>query len=109
MAQRTIHMLFATLLLDKMELSDKNRFFIGSILPDAYINPTNRKVSHFIKYISEENCLYFDFQDYFERFQNQIMHDDLYLGYYAHLVEDAFYKFKNARDMEKLKLPGQLV
>lgn len=67
MAQRTIHMLFVTLLLDKMELSDKNRFFIGSILPDAYTNPINRKVSHFIKYIPEENCLYFNFQDYFEK------------------------------------------
>ena len=48
MAQRTIHMLFSTLLLDKIELFDKNRFFIGSILPDAYTNPVNRKVSHFI-------------------------------------------------------------
>ena len=41
MAQRTIHMLFATLLADKIDIFDKNRFLIGSILPDAYINPTN--------------------------------------------------------------------
>ena len=93
MAQRTIHMLFSTLLLDKIELFDKDRFFIGSILPDAYTNPVNRKVSYFIKYISEENCLYFDFKDYFGRFQNEIRNDDLYLGYYAHLVEDAFYRY----------------
>ena len=93
MAQRTIHMLFGTLLSDKIELFDKNRFLIGSILPDAYINPTNRKVAHFIKYISDENCLYFDFKDFCERFKNKIMNDDLYLGYYAHLVEDAFYRY----------------
>lgn len=93
MAQRTIHMLFGTLLLDKIELFDKNRFLIGSILPDAYINPTDRKVAHFIKYISNENCLYFDFKDFLERFQNNITDDDLYLGYYAHLVEDAFYRY----------------
>ena len=36
MAQRTIHMLFSTLLLDKIELFDKDRFFIGSILPPVY-------------------------------------------------------------------------
>ena len=41
MAQRIIHMLFATLLADKIDIFDKNRFLIGSILPDAYINPTN--------------------------------------------------------------------
>ncbi len=93
MAQRTIHILFGTLLSDQMKLFDKNRFLIGSILPDAYINPANRKVSHFIKYISDENCLYFDFHDFFERFHNEIMKDDLYLGYYAHLVEDAFYRY----------------
>lgn len=106
MAQRTIHMLFDTLLSDKIELFDQNRFLIGSILPDAYIEPTNRKLSHFIKYISEENCLYFDFQYFFERFQNQIMEDDLYLGYYAHLVEDAFYRYflyYEKRFMEKIK------
>lgn len=106
MAQRTIHMLFGTLLSDKIELFDKNRFLIGSILPDAYIDPTNRKVSHFIKYISDENCLYFDFRDFFERFQKQIMEDDLYLGYYAHLVEDAFYRYflyYEKHFMEKIK------
>lgn len=93
MAQRTIHILFATLLSDKLELFDKNRFLIGSLLPDAYKIATNRKISHFIKYISDENCLYFDFHDFLEQFQNKVIDDDLYLGYYAHLVEDAFYRY----------------
>ena len=106
MAQRTIHMLFGTLLSDKIKLSDKNRFLIGSILPDAYKNPADRKVSHFIKQTSDKNCLYFDFGEYFERFQNEMIQDDLYLGYYAHLVEDAFYRYflyYEKRFMEKLK------
>lgn len=93
MAQRTIHILFATLLSDKIELYDKNRFLIGSILPDAYINPTDRKIAHFIKYTSDENCLYFNFHEFLEKFQSNIIDDDLYLGYYAHLVEDAFYRY----------------
>ena len=93
MAQRTIHMLFATLLVNKLKISDKNRFFIGSIMPDAYINPEDRKISHFIKYISDENCLYFAFNDFYNRFNCKIIRDDLYLGYYAHLVEDAFYRY----------------
>lgn len=106
MAQRTIHMLFGTLLADRIALLDKNRFLMGSILPDAYVEPTDRKVSHFIKYLPEENCLYFDFRDFYERFQTKIMDDDLYLGYYAHLVEDAFYRYflyYENRFMEKIK------
>lgn len=106
MAQRTIHMLFGTLLSDKIELVDKNRFLIGSILPDAYINPTERKIAHYIKYIPDENSLYFDYEDFFGKFQNEIMNDDLYLGYYAHLVEDAFYRYflyYEKHFMEKIK------
>ena len=106
MAQRTIHMLFGTLLADRIALLDKNRFLMGSILPDAYIEPTDRKVSHFIKYIPDENCLYFDFRNFYERFQTEIMNDDLYLGYSAHLVEDAFYRYflyYEKRFMEKIK------
>lgn len=93
MAQRTIHMLFAVLLADKLELKDKNRFFLGSLLPDAYINQEDRQISHFIKYISDENCLYFDFYDFSMRFNNKVLTDELYLGYYAHLIEDAFYRY----------------
>lgn len=106
MAQRTIHMLFGTLLSEKFELVDKNRFLIGSMLPDAYTNPAERKVAHYIKYIPDENCLYFDFEDFFGKFQNEIMNDDLYLGYYAHLVEDAFYRYflyYEKHFMEKIK------
>lgn len=93
MAQRTIHVLFGTLLLEKIELVDKNRFLIGSLLPDAYTDPMRRKTSHFINYSSDETYLYFDFQEFFQKYHDKIMTDDLYLGYYAHLVEDACYRY----------------
>lgn len=93
MAQRTIHVLFGTLLSDKIHFSDMNRFLVGSILPDAYINPADRQFSHFIKHIPDKHCHYFDFETFFLRYQNRIMTDDLYLGYYAHLLEDAFYRY----------------
>ncbi len=93
MAQRTIHMLLGDLLSDKLALFDKNRFLIGSILPDAYINPEDRKVAHFMKYRAEENDIYFDFHEFHKEFHTEIMNDDLYLGYYAHLIEDAFYRY----------------
>lgn len=93
MAQRTIHMLFGKILSEKVELSDKNRFFIGSIMPDAYVEPSERKRAHFIKHTADDNGRFFDFPDFYERYKDKIASDDLYLGYYAHLVEDAFYRY----------------
>lgn len=93
MAQRTVHMLFAVLAADRVSVNDKNRFFIGSLLPDAYQDPAERKKAHFIRYLPDENSLYFDFHAYLDLFHDRVIRDDLYLGYYAHLVGDAFYRY----------------
>ena len=108
MAQRTIHMLFATKLTDKVDIKDKNRFFIGSILPDAYINHEDRDKTHFIKRIQQLDYKinYIDFGEFYKKYCNKIMSDDLYLGYYAHLIEDAFYRhylYHEKDYMEKIK------
>lgn len=100
MAQRTIHMLFGTLLADKIELSDKNRFLMGSILPDAYSNPTNRKVAHFIKYTSDETTMLLT-EDMVEEFVLKyidILADELHSirdGHFKLNVLD--YKWENKR------------
>ena len=88
-------MLFATKLTDKVDIKDKNRFFIGSILPDAYINHEDRDKTHFIKRIQQLDYKinYIDFGEFYKKYCNKIMSDDLYLGYYAHLVEDTFYRY----------------
>lgn len=93
MAQRTIHMLFGKILSEKIELEDKNRFFIGSIMTDSYIDPSARKKAHYIKHTADDNGRFFDFQSFYEKYKEKIVSDDLYLGYYAHLVEDAFYRY----------------
>lgn len=85
-------MLFATLMADKLQIKDKNRFFIGSILTDSYINPKDRNKAHFQEKLQDEDGRYIDFKGFYERFRDKVMDDDLYLGYYAHLVEDACYR-----------------
>ena len=89
MAQRLIHYLFGKLLSDRCEIRNENRFLFGSLLPDAYRLGNQRIDTHFISRNGEER--YFGF----ERFRKEYpeMHeDDLYLGYYMHLVEDSFYR-----------------
>jgi hypothetical protein len=89
MAQRTIHYLFGEMISKEIKLADKKRFLLGSILPDA-IEPACRNASHFK--IKTATHKYFDFEAFRNEYFNLMLHDDLYLGYYMHLVEDAFYR-----------------
>ena len=89
MAQRTIHYLFGEIISKEIMLSDKKRFLLGSLLPDA-IDPAFRNASHFK--IKTTMHKYYDFEAFRNQYLPLMLHDDLYLGYYMHLVEDAFYR-----------------
>lgn len=90
MAQRTIHYLFGEFFSKHIKIKDKNRFLLGSIIPDAYADLCDRNSTHYIT--QKENQVYFDFNRYREQYFELMQIDDLYLGYYIHLVEDAFYR-----------------
>lgn len=89
MAQRTIHYLFGEIISNQIELADKRRFLLGSILPDA-VETCDKDKSHFK--VKTDTCKYIDFEAYRNQYLDQMQRDDLYLGYYMHLVEDAFYR-----------------
>lgn len=89
MAQRTIHYLFGERISSQIEIADKERFLLGSILPDA-IHACDRDRSHFK--VKTDTLTYFDFEAFRDQFLDFMLQDDLYLGYYMHLVEDAFYR-----------------
>lgn len=90
MAQRMIHYLFGELLSERINVKDKNRFLLGSVLPDAYIEGHERGITHFI--CNSDQQVYFDFEQFRKQFKELIRVDALYMGYYMHLVEDAFYR-----------------
>ena len=92
MAQRMIHYLFGEILSRQIEIKDKDRFLIGSILPDAYVDGSERNITHFKYKLKPDNKEYFDFNKFREQYFELMQRDDLYLGYYMHLVEDAFYR-----------------
>lgn len=110
MAQRTIHYLLGELLKDE-HIKDINRFRIGSILPDAYIPTgiypdTRRQTTHFEEYI--DGKIHYRYDLFVEQFKEH-MDDDLYIGYYMHLVEDMYwrqfwsdYGMALAKDMEDI-------
>ena len=92
MAQRTIHYLFGEIFSQHVELKDKKRFLLGSVLPDAYADVSDRDKTHFKHRMPELNKTYFDFDKFKEQYSELMQKDDLYLGYYMHLVEDSFYR-----------------
>ena len=72
-------------------MRDRRRFLLGSILPDAFAEHAHRALTHFTNR-SIPGYMYFDFDAFRERFGEKMAEDDLYLGYYMHLVEDNFYR-----------------
>ena len=91
MAQRTIHYLLGELMLRECPARDRKRFLLGSILPDAFADLSQRALTHFTDR-SIPGYMYFDFDAFRERFGAELAADDLYLGYYMHLVEDNYYR-----------------
>lgn len=89
MAQRMVHYLFGELICDRLEWLDRDRFLTGSLLPDA-VEASQKEMSHFKTKTDSRVC--FDFEKFGYMFSGLILRDDLYLGYYLHLVEDAFYR-----------------
>ena len=75
--------------IQEIELKNKERFLLGSIMPDAYKELKYRDKTHFA---NRTDGTYFDFNLFREKFDRQMNEDNLYLGYYMHLVEDVFYR-----------------
>ncbi len=108
MAQRTIHYLFGEMIAAQVEIKDKARFLLGSIMPDA-IDVKDRDASHFK--VRTETYDLFDFDAFRKRYADRMLQDDLYLGYCMHLVEDAFYRtfvygngYRMPQNMDEVKL-----
>lgn len=93
MASRLIHLTIAHLLAEKLNIGDKNRFFIGQILPDAVLHADKKTVrSHFDTRICSDTKKIMNFNEFFNRYEAQIFSDSLYLGYYFHLIQDAVFR-----------------
>lgn len=98
MASRIIHLAIAKQLGSILPITDKNRFSVGSILPDAVLNADKRNVgSHFVEVFDEGRKKHYNFNAFYERYKDKIPSGELYLGYYFHLIEDGIFKISLLR------------
>lgn len=67
---------------------DQNRLAFGAILPDAAVEGN----SHLRISVDEDTKKTYDLTAFRSRFAVRMLADDLYLGYYLHLVQDLFFR-----------------
>ena len=93
MASRIIHLAISEIVTEYFDL-DLIRFNLGNLLPDLHENTREAKaISHFrierepYEDSKDSNYQYYDYNKFLQKYKNKI-YDDLYLGYYCHLIAD---------------------
>lgn len=92
MASRLLHLAIAGELMKERRFTDPNRFMIGSILPDACADPNEKTANHYKISICGGKKRTYDITGFRQEFGDRMPHDELYLGYYLHLIQDIIYR-----------------
>ena len=87
MASTLMHLAVAEVLIKRYKFKDEARFKLGEILPDA----GEAKKGH-LKVNLDDGSKIYDFERFRAEFGDLILKDDLYLGYYFHLIQDVYYR-----------------
>ena len=88
MASSMIHLAIVQEMRKKVSFRDINRLFLGVILPDGAVAGN----SHLKKKICENTRYTYDLEFFRDRYGKYMEKDDLYLGYYLHLIQDMLYR-----------------
>lgn len=89
MASSLMHYAITDKILQLFPMHDGARLRFGAVLPDASVN---KRKTHFRVYNEKLGIRLYDLEAYRAQFGERMQKDDLYLGYYLHLIEDALYR-----------------
>lgn len=89
MASRILHLAVAEEIMKQVNIKDKNRFRLGCILPDAY---NSRADSHLKMFVCGNSKRTYDLDRFISLYKNEINEDELYIGYYLHLIQDLIFR-----------------
>lgn len=92
MASRIIHLAITFQLAEKINVKNINRLKLGSIMADAYAENRTTHDSHLKIALSDVGKVTYDLTKYLALFRDKMLIDDLYLGYYLHLIQDMVYR-----------------
>jgi len=83
-----MHLAIGELLLRKYDFSHPERLRFGLLLPDCI---TDGGETHFIC-VSDDGKKQVDFRAFYNEYESEIKSDEIYLGYFLHLVQDAVFR-----------------
>ena len=89
MASSLMHYAITDKILQLFPMHDGARLRFGAVLPDASVN---KRKTHFRVYNEKLGIRLYNLEAYRAQFGERMQKDDLYLGYYLHLIEDALYR-----------------
>lgn len=89
MAGSLVHLAVMCELMRKYSFKDPDRIKFAVVVPDA---GTDHVKCHFKHRFDDGKMSMYDLNAFKEMYGDKIMSDDVYLGYYLHLVQDAVYR-----------------
>ena len=92
MASSIVHLAITNELSKRVSFKDLNRLRFGSIVVDAGAGGNEFGNAHLKINVLDDKKKTYDFDKFRELFGERMLSDDLYLGYYLHLVQDALYR-----------------
>ncbi len=109
MASRIMHDAAATITAKIYPIQNPERFFLGILLPDAYAENKGTAESHLKCTIDNGTKKTYDLEAFRTLFADELKNDDLYRGYYLHLVQDLhFREFVYQKYRWNPKIPGNV-
>ena len=92
MASRIMHLAMGTLLCRKLKINDRDRFLVGMLLPDAVVTGDKKAAGTHFDRMTDGSHKVMDFSQFYSEFEERIQSDELYLGYYLHLIQDCIFR-----------------
>ena len=92
MASSIVHLAITNELTKRLSFSDTNRLKFGAVVVDAGIGGNMYGNAHMKVNVLDDKMKTYDFDRYRELFGERMLQDDLYMGYYLHLVQDSLYR-----------------
>ncbi len=92
MASRIIHCAIAKKIAQIYKINDFSRLLLGELLPDAYSEDKGTFDSHLKTSVCGGSKKTYDLDKFRTMFSKELKEDDLYRGYYLHLIQDICFR-----------------
>lgn len=92
MASRILHLAVIEEIMKQVNIKNKNRFRLGCVLPDAYNPEVPKSDSHLKVFVCGNSKKTYDLDRFISLFENEMKEDELYKGYYLHLIQDLIFR-----------------